>query len=238
LLTAYYGAGKAAVYPIESPGIVGDKATEIVTTDKNPHSIMADPSGKFVFVPNTGADKILQFQFDNRAGKLTPNNPPFVDTEPGSGPRHFYFHPTRKHVYVVNEKNSSVTAFELQPPGTLKAFQTISTLPDGFQGSNTCAHIEITPSGKFLYASNRGHDSIACYAIDSDSGQLTSLGQQPTEKTPRAFSLDPNGKFLLSAGQGSGQLATYRIEDSGKLRPLSVYTVGKGPAWVSVHKLE
>jgi 6-phosphogluconolactonase len=238
LLTAYYGAGKAAIYPIEPKGTIGGQATQVVTTDKNPHSIMADPSGRFVFVPNTGADKILQFKFDAQKGQLAPNDPPFVATEPGSGPRHFYFHPTQKHVYAVNEKNSTVTAFKLQPSGTLEAFQTIPTLPQDFQGNNTCAHIEITPSGKFLYASNRGHDSIACYAIDPDSGRLSSLGQQPTEKTPRAFNLDPTGNFLLSAGQASHQLATYRVEGSGKLRPLDIYPVGKGPAWVLVLKLE
>lgn len=234
LLTSYYGAAKAAIYPIDRSGTVNSSASAIATTDKNPHSIMVDPSNRFVFVPNTGADKVLQYKFDASAGTLTPNTPPEVAIGPKTGPRHFYFHPTASRVYFVNETGSSVTACELDATsGTLKTLQTISTLPDKFDGKNTCAHIEITPSGKYLYASNRGHDSIACFSIDATSGQLTSLGQQATEATPRAFTIDPTGNFLYAAGQASGKLAAYRIDQAtGQLKPLTTYTVGKGPAWV------
>ena len=124
-----------------------------MTTDKNPHSIQADPSNRFVYVPNTGADKILQYAFDAKAGTLAPCAKPEVATAAGTGPRHFWFHPKQQRVYFVNEKGSSVTGFDIDASsGSLTAFQTISTLPAP-QEKNSCAHIEITPSGKFLYAS-------------------------------------------------------------------------------------
>ena len=239
LLTAYYGAHKAAVYPIGSEGIVQPTATVVLDTDKNPHSINVDRGNQFVFVPNTGADKVLQFRFDAASGKLTPNTPAEVHLGAGTGPRHFFFHPSKPWVYFVNEKGSSVTATRLNhSQGTLEPFQTISTLPSDFSGNNTCAHIEITPDGKHLYASNRGHDSLACYSIDADGGKLASLGNVATEKTPRAFNLDPSGKFLYAAGQASGGLASYRVSADGKLQPLKTYQVGKGPAWVLVLKLK
>lgn len=234
LLTSYYGAGKAAIYPLLADHTVGGEATSVVTTDKNPHSIMIDASNQFVYVPNTGADKVLQFKFDATSGKLTALTPPEVLTGAGTGPRHFWFHPTLPIVYFVNEKGSSVTVCDWnRTTGTLAVRQTIPTLPQGFDGRNSCAHIESTPSGKFLYASNRGHDSLAMYSIDSSTGELTSLGQEPTEATPRAFTIDPSGKYVYSAGQGSGKLAAYRIDaESGKLTRFATYEVGKSPAWV------
>ncbi len=235
LLTAYYGAAKAAIYPIKSDGTIAAEATSIVMTDKNPHSIQADPSGRFVFVPNTGADKVLQFKFDASTGQLTPNTPSELATGTGTGPRHFWFHPQGESVYFVNEKGSSVTACKLNKQnGTLTAFQTIPTLPADFSGNNSCAHIETTPDGKHLYASNRGHDSLALFTVDAESGKLTAAGHQSTEKTPRAFAIDPTGTFLLAAGQGSNQLAAYRIGAQGRLQPLAVYPVGKSPAWVQI----
>jgi len=239
LFTAYYGAGKVAVYPIGVDGIVRTPATQVIEAEKNPHSILKDRSNRIVFVPNTGADSILQFRFDQQTGTLSPNHVPRITTSTGAGPRHQFFHPTMNLVYFVNEKSSSVTAFQLDPDtGTLAALQTTSTLPDDFRGKNTCADIEITPDGRFLYASNRGHDSIACYAIDPLSGRLKSLGQQPTEETPREFNVDPTGNFLFAAGQSSGRLASYRIGPaSGRLEPLATESVGKSPAWVLVLRL-
>jgi 6-phosphogluconolactonase len=238
LLTAYYSGDKIAVYPIAASGVIDPAATTVLDTGRNPHSINIDRSNRFVFVPNTGADKVLQFRFDATSGKLEPNSPAEVAIGPGTGPRHFFFHPDQPWVYFVNEKGSSVTATRLDTQqGTLMPFQTISTLPSDFSGNNTCAHIEITPDGKFLYASNRGHDSLACYSIDSRNGRLTLLGNAPTEKTPRAFNLDPSGKYLYAAGQASGKLVSYRVQSSGQLEAMKVYDVGKGPAWVLVVRL-
>ncbi|MBL8830262.1 MAG: lactonase family protein [Planctomycetaceae bacterium] len=240
LLTSYYGAGSAAIYPLGKDGIVVGDATSIVTTDKNPHSIMIDPSNQFVYVPNTGADKVLQYRFDAMTGKLAANTPAEVLTGPGTGPRHFWFHPTLPIVYFVNEKGSSVTVCDWnRTTGTLAVKQTIPTLPAGSTTKNSCAHIETTPSGKYLYASNRGHDSLAMYTIDPSTGELKSLGQEPTEATPRAFTIDPAGSYVYSAGQGSGKLAAYKLDAAtGKLARFATYEVGKSPAWVLAVKFD
>ena len=128
------------------------------------------------------------------------------------------------------------TRSQLDPAaGTLSAFQTVSTLPEGFAGENSCARLEVHPSGKFLYAANQGHDSIARFAVDRSTGRLTSLGQAPTEKTPRSFNLDPTGRFLYAAGQGSDKLAAFRIDPaSGRLERFATYSTGKRPWWVLV----
>ena len=236
LLTSYYGAGKAAVYPIGDDGKVGEKATEVRTAEKNPHSILMDPTNRFVYVPNTGADSILQYRFDAERGTLAPLSPPRVATAKGAGPRHVSFHPSGKFIYFVNEKNSSVTAYRRDvSSGTVEAIQTLPTLPEGFSGRNTCADVEVTPSGRFLYASNRGHDSIAGFSIDGSTGRLTSVGQFRTEKTPRSFNVDPTERFLIVAGQGSGRLAAYRLDGkSGRLSHLKTLDVGRSPSWVQI----
>ena len=239
LLTASYSGDKAAVYPIGRDRTVAARATQILDMDDAPHSILMDPSNRFVFIPNTLASTIFQFHFDSWTGTLTPAAVPKLINEKGTGPRHVFFHPSLDVVYFVNETNSSVTAYKLAGrSGMLSTLETLSTLPAGFSGENSCADIELTPSGRFLYASNRGHDSIAAFAVDPDTGRLTSLGQEATEKTPRSFNIDPTSRFLYAAGQSSGRLASYRIDSaSGRLRPLAVYDVGSGPSWVLVAKL-
>jgi arylsulfatase A-like enzyme/6-phosphogluconolactonase (cycloisomerase 2 family) len=238
LLTSYYAANKAAVYPIKPDGTIGGEATSVLDTDKNPHSIQADGANKLVYVPNTGADKVLRYRFDVQSGKLTPADDLTIVVQSGLGPRHFWFHPNRPLVYFVNEKGSSVSGFRIEPSGAATHVQTISTLPEGYQGNNTCAHIETTPDGKLLYASNRGHDSLAIYKVDPETGKLTAAGHQPTEKTPRSFTIDPSGRYVYSAGQGSNKLAAYRIDPAtGKLATLATYDVGPGPSWVQVVRL-
>ena len=235
LLSSYYGAGKAAVHPIGSDGVVGGPPIEWLSTAERAHCILTDPANKFVFVPHTaGPNLIFQFIFDEKTGNLTPNTTPRVTPKAGEGPRHYVFHPTKDILYFSNEQGCSVTAYNFDSAtGTLSAFQTISTLPDDFDGGNSCAQIHITPDGKFLYVSNRGHDSIACFSTDDATGRLTVLGQQPTQPTPRTFNIDPTGRFLFAAGQGSGKLTAYRIdEQSGALSPLDTYSVGENPMWV------
>jgi 6-phosphogluconolactonase len=239
LLAADYGGDRIAVHPIHPDGSVGIMPVADRATGKNPHSIQTDPANRFVFVPLCGADRVLQFRFDARTGDLQPNDPPEVAFNLVDGPRHFAFHPKKDFVYVVNEKSSSVTALKFdRKKGTLAPLQTLSTLPVDFTGKSACADIHVAPDGKFVYASNRGHDSLAGFAIDSKSGRLTALGNTPTEKTPRAFALDAAGQFLFAAGQGSDRLATYRVNlRTGALQPLKVYEVGKSPAWVLVVSL-
>jgi 6-phosphogluconolactonase len=237
LLSAYYGAGVAAVHPIGKDGAVGSPPIEWRSTAERAHCIRTAPSNQFVFVPHTaGPNLIFQFKFDENTGALTPNAVPKVIPEEGAGPRHFCFHPSKDILYFSNEQGCSVTAYHFDPSvGTLAPFPTISTLPDEFDGDTSCAPIHIAPNGKFLYVSNRGHDSIAGFSIDSGTGRLTSIGQQQTEAIPRAFTIDPTGNFLFAGGQASGRLASYRIDpQTGALSPLDTYTIGKQSMWVLI----
>ena len=241
LLSSYYQAGHAAVHPIGPDGVVRTLHIEWLATDTGAHSIQTDRSNRFAFLPHiagAGPNMILQFRFDEATGRLTPNSPHKFVPEREDGPRHFCFHPSMDIIYFSNEQGCSVTAYSFDSSaGTLSPFQTISTLPQGYQGNNSCSQIQVSPNGKFLFAPNRGHNSIACFAVDPTDGRLTSIAQVPTEEVPRAFSLDPEGKYLYAAGLESGKLASYRIDsDSGNLEPLDVYHVGNRPMWVLITK--
>ena len=241
LLSAYYSAGKVDVHPIGEDGAVGSDPVASLPTAPHAHCVLLDRSNKYVFVPHTmPANAIYQFQFDENTGALTPGAVPKVTPENPSGPRHVLFHPTKEIVYASDEQGSSATAYHFDPSaGTMQAFQTLSTRPEGYGGENNCAQIHITPSGRFLYVSNRGHDSIAGFSIDDASGELTPIGHQPTEKKPRAFNIDPTGNFLFATGLETGRLAAYRIDpQSGELTPLETYAVGEGPMWVQFLSLQ
>ena len=240
LLSTYYGAGKVAIHPISDDGAVGTPPVEWLDTARGAHSIQTDPSNRFAFVPHiaapNGPNVILQFKFSEATGRLTPNSPHKAIPKEGAGPRHFCFHPSLDILYFSNEQGCSVTAYRFNSlAGTLSAFQTVSTLPDDYKGRNTCAQIQISPLGRFLYASNRGHNSIACFSVDAYTGRLMPLGRVPTEAVPRAFSLDPEGNFLFAAGLESGRLVSYRVNgDTGELEPLETYAIGKEPMWVLI----
>ncbi len=237
LLSAYYSAGKAGIHPIKSDGSV-DPNGKFNDTARTAHAIMTDPSNKFVFVPHPGPNAIFQFLLNLDAGTLTPNTQPKVTRPEKTGPRHIVFHPTKDIAYLDNEQGCSVTVYTFnRSAGTLEAIQTVSTLPDGYTitDADSNADVEITPDGKFVYVSNRGYDSIAGFVVDVETGKVTSLGQTPTEKTPREFNIDPTGNFLFAAGEGGDKLAAYRIDpNTGKLNRFETYTVGKKPWWVLV----
>jgi 6-phosphogluconolactonase len=185
------------------------------------HSINLDPANRFAFAADLGIDKVLVYKFDAGHGTLTPNDPPFAAVDPGAGPRHFDFHPSGKFAYAIDELNSTVTAWTYDPErGTLSDLQTIATLPEGYKGANAPADIHVHPSGRFLYGSNRGHDSIVAYAIDPKSGKLTLVGHQGRAiKNPRNFAIDPAGRFLLVANQDLDTIVIFGIDDDGKLVP-------------------
>lgn len=233
LLAAYYVDAKVTVHAIGKDGRLSEKPLQSIPTADKAHAIVPDPSNRFVFVPHTGPDEIFQFAFNAKTGKLSANEPAKLTTPKRAGPRHLVFHPSELIAYVANEQGGSVTAYALNPKaGTLRPLQTVSTLPKDFKGTNACAEIRLHPSGKFLYVSNRGHDSIACFALDND-GKVSATGQEPTEKTPRSFDLDPSGKYLFAAGESSGKLAVYSVDvKSGRLTKLQTYEVGKMPWWV------
>lgn len=230
-LVANYGGGSVAVLPIAADGSLQPPTSSIQHTgssvnpqrQKQPHahSINLDKRNEYAFAADLGIDKILIYKFDANTGKLTPNDPPHATLSPGSGPRHFAFHPDGRFAYANNELTSSVTAFAYDPAnGDLNEIHTVSTLPQAVKGNST-AEIVVHPSGRFLYVSNRGHDSIAILSIDEETGRLTPTGHHPTGgKTPRNFNIDPTGAFLLAANQSSNSLSAFRIDPAtGALTP-------------------
>ena len=239
LLSAYYEGGLCAVHAIGEDGAAASPPVEWLATAKGAHSMQTDPSNRYAFVPHisggTGPNAIFQFKFDAETGHITPNNPAKVEMGAELGPRHFCFHPNKDILYFSDEQGCSVTAYSFDGEnGTLSAFQTISTLPDGFTERNSCSQIQIAPSGEFLYAPNRGHNSIACFSVDAESGALTAIGHADSEAVPRAFSIDPSGRFLYAAGLDTGRLAAYRIEGDGTLARFATYDVGEEPMWVLI----
>ena len=237
LLAAYYTAGAVSVHAIDETGRLLPEPVVWRTTLPKAHCIHLDATNTYTFLPHVGeSNTIFQYLFDPQSGGLADNEPLRVDQPEGLGPRHYSYHPNGNFVYFDNEQGSSVTAYRFdRASGTLAPFQTVSTLPDGFDGHNSCAQIWMTPSGRNLYASNRGHDSIAMYAVDGDSGSLTYMGAEPTLSTPRAFGIEPSGSCLLVGGLDSGELASYQIDpESGRLTHLKTAYVGQQPMWVLI----
>ena len=245
LLSAYYYQKTAAVHSIGEDGSLADPPVVWRETAVGAHYIQTDPANRYAFVPHiaegsmTGANAIFQFRFNAETGNLTPLSPTRTNPREPDGPRHICFHPNRDFVYSSNEQGNSVTVYTFDSDkGNLYPIQTVSTLPSGYEGKNSCSQIQITPDGRYLYAPNRGHNSIACFRVNPDNGQLTAIGQVATEAVPRAFSIDPQGSFLYAAGLETGKLASYRInQDNGELEPMDVYDLGKGPMWVLITEL-
>jgi len=246
LLSAYYQGAYAAVHPLGSDGAVSGPALERQNTAPGAHAILTDPSNRFAFVPHIarqqdnvleppknipGPNFIAQFRFDAATGRLHPNGK--LEPKEPIGPRHYCFHPTLDLVYFSDEQGCSVTSYRLdRASGTLSAVATTRSLPEGVTVRNTCSQIYLTPSGRFLYVGNRGHNSIAGFAVDS-AGRLTPAGHAPTESVPTAFGLDSRGAFLYAAGTATGRLASYRVDGAnGALTPLDTYAVGRRPAAV------
>ncbi len=221
---ANYGSGSVAILPIGEDGKLAPASSTIQhegssvnpARQKGPHahSIYFDKTNKYVVSADLGLDKVLVYKF--AAGKLTPNDPPSVSAKPGAGPRHFAFHPDGKHAFVINEMDSTLTSFSWdEAKGTLTTIETLSTLPAEHKGNST-AEVVVHPSGKFVYGSNRGHDSIAGFAFDG--GKLKAIGHTPVGgKTPRNFNIDPTGQFLIAGHQGSARARKQgaRISDHG-----------------------
>ena len=237
ILSAYYYQSTAAVHAIDERGVARFPPVEWRYTSHGAHAMRTDRSNRFAYVPhiaNRGPNAIFQFRFDAQTGKLTPTDPPKHSPSEYLGPRALTFHPSLDIVYFSDEQGSSVTAYTIDSStGALTPFQTIPTLPEDYRGTNTCSQIWITGSGKFLFAPNRGHNSVASFMVDASTGRLTATGQVGTEPVPRAFGVDPDGRYLFAAGQQSSRLASYRIDqDDGSLTPLETYEIGNNPMWV------
>lgn len=242
LLAAYFG-GNASVLPISSDGKLGLRTgfvqhpsiTGTMGQKKDPrgHSINLDAAGRFAFVCDAGIDGVFIYRYDSANGTLTPNDPPVGEVPPDSAPRHFAFHPDGKHAYAINEADLSIDVFDYNADnGALTRTQVISTVPEGVDRTGySTAEVVVHPSGKFVYGSNRGHDTIAAFKVNSANGQLTSIGQQAagTIKVPRNFNIDPTGKFALVEGQETDNIVVFKInQETGVFEDTGVsVSVGK-----------
>lgn len=240
LLASHLLSGMVTVHPIGDDGVAHGPAVDKQVTELYAHYVATDPSNRYAFVPHVApTDAIYQFLCSEDTGRLTPNAMPKIDTDPGRGPRHLAFHPSLDVVYANDEQASSVTVYRLDTAtGTLEAVQTLSTLPDeGFEGENSNATVRVHPTGKAVYVSNRGHDSITTFSIDPNTGLISSLGHVPAEEFPRPFAIEPDGDFLFAGSDHTGRLSSYRIDAQGILNPLEVYEVGMWVSWVLPVKL-
>lgn len=232
VLVANYGGGSVASLPIAADGSLQEPSSVIQHTGNsvNPrrqeaphaHAIVLSLDGQRAYAPDLGLDKLLIYRVDPRSGALTANDPPHAAVAPGAGPRHFDFHPSGRFAYVINEINSTVTAFRCDPAtGALTELQTVSSLPPGDYPGNSTADIHVHPGGRFLYGSNRGHNSIVVFAIDESTGKLTYVQHQSTlGEVPRNFGIDPTGRILLAENQQSGTIYSFRIDAAtGRLTP-------------------
>jgi 6-phosphogluconolactonase len=258
LFSVSYTDAKIAVNPIGLDGVVKSEPVQVISTGSNPHSILVDRTNQFVYVPHLGNAQIKQFLFNESTGVLTPNDPEFVYTKDGSGPRHFDFSPNNRFVYVSNEMDGMIYFYKIDnETGILTEMQRISAIPSNLSlepstpangdgdgdsaprledgGDNTfgVADIHITPNGKWLYVSVRATNTITAFGVDLHTGNLTYVGSYDTEKTPRGINIDPRGIFVIAAGQESGHVSVHTInQDTGELKLSNRYETGKDPNWI------
>jgi 6-phosphogluconolactonase len=243
VLAANYGGGNIVICPVRQDGGLAEVSDVAQHTGKgadpkrqdgpHAHCAMLDAAGQYAFAPDLGLDKVMIYKVDQAKGKLLPNG--FFATKPAAGPRHFDFHPSGNFAYVINELDSTMVACAYdKTKGTLKELQTVTTLPRGFEGQNYPADIHVHPSGKFVYGTNRGHDSLVAFAIDQQNGRLQLIGHESTwGKLPRNFGIDPTGQFLLAANQNSGTVVSFRIDPAtGKLKTAGHVTEIPSPVCV------
>lgn len=237
LLAASYSGDRISINPVGADGVVNAPPVQVVATDPHPHSIATDPSNRYVFVPSLGGDVVLQYRFDSRTGRVTPNTPPTAAAKPKAGPRHLVFHPSLRFAYCTNELDATVGAFRLDEGGTLAPIGTNTLLPPGHAGRApfASADIHVTPDGRYLYASERASNCLAGFKIDAQTGDLMPAGTYLTEDKPRGFNIDPRGRWLLAVGQVSHHLTSYAISAAtGSLTPQHRYPMGRNPNWVEI----
>lgn len=263
LFTASYGGDKIAVSPIGENGFVEAEAIQVIPTGRNAHSILPDPSNKFVYAATLGANEVLQFTFDSTTGKLTPNQPAAVSPDAGHGPRHMVFSPNNKSLYVLNELSGHVTQYAIDAgKGTLTLVDSVNSVPAeaGLAWGTApapvgaspapaaakddkpkvwAADIQITPNGKFLYSTERTTNKIALFTVAAGTGKLTYVANYATEAQPRGIRIDPTGQYLVASGEKSDRLSVYKIDQAtGKLGEPTRYPVGNGANWVEIVELQ
>lgn len=239
LLTAYYGGGGITVHRLGDDGAI-QELVQYIDTGEKAHSILSATEDRFIFVPHVcPTNKTCQFRFDSKSGLLTLNDPAELSPpDDETGPRHICFRPRGDVAYIVNEQGNTLTAHRFDAErGTLEIFQNISTLPADYTQGGATAHVEVHPHGKWIYASNRGHDSIAGFNIDT-SGALSPFAHISVPASPRSFNIDPTGAYLYCAGEAADTMTSYRVDAAtGQLHALEDYAVGKQPFWVMVTTL-
>lgn len=247
VLIANFMSGSVCVLPIREDGTLddasdfiqheGSSVDPVRQAGPHAHAVTLDNAGRMAFVPDLGLDRLLLYKFDPARGKLTPNDQPWVATAPGAGPRQVVMHPSGNYAYLINELNSTMTAYRYDPQqGRLDEIQTLPTLPADFTGASTCAEVQIAPSGRYVYGSNRGHDSIVTYAVNPADGTLTVVGHESTQgKTPRNFMVSPAGDYLMAANQDTDNIVTFRLDPaSGRLISTGIQTAAPTPVCVRV----
>lgn len=237
VMVANYTGGTTRVFPIAANGSLGPPSDD-KAPGKNSHMIFTDPANRFAFVMNLGSDSVVQYAFDVGKGTLAPNSVPAISTAPGAGPRHMAFHPNGKYAYLINELDDTILPLAYDAArGTLAPLQApLSTLPAGTDGSqNSCAEVVVAPSGNFVYGSNRGHDSIVTFSVDSNTGKLSYVGTTPSGgNRPRSFTLSSDGKLMLVANE-SGNVSSFSVDPTtGKLSPLLTTEVPAKPQFVGI----
>jgi 6-phosphogluconolactonase len=245
LLVANYGSGSVAVLPVAADGRIAEATSVVQHTGKSvhpqrqtgphAHCVTLDPANRFAFVCDLGLDRVMSYRFDAQAGKIVANDPAFAAVKAGSGPRHMVFRPDGRFAYVINELTSTVTVFSYDATaGRLTEVQTLSSLPEYYDGPNSGAEIAIHPSGKWVYASNRGNNTVVLFNVDGEKGTLTYVEEQGTGgKTPRHFGVEPSAKHLAIANQDTDQLLACRIDPgNGRLKPSGVFAECPSPACV------
>jgi 6-phosphogluconolactonase (cycloisomerase 2 family) len=247
LVLANYSSGSVAVLAIGPDGALKDQHQliplpgtpgphKVEQTASHPHHVVFDPSGRFVLVPDKGLDRIFVFHFDAATGLLSPTEQGSVQARAGAGARHVAFHPKLPIAWVLNEIDSTITVYKFDPAqGTLSPLQVTTTLPTDFTGNSTASEIAVAPDNRFVYVSNRGHDSVAIYAVNSATGLLSIVGWQPTQgSTPRFIGLDPAGGFLHAANEQGDTIVTFRVnKGSGKLTPTGQIIKNASPVTIA-----
>ncbi len=230
VFVANFASGSIIGYRIAADGSLGEEVAFVQhegssvdprrQTGPHSHAVEFDGTGRFAYVPELGLDKVMIYELDQKTGAVKPASQPWVSVAPGAGPRQLVMHPKGRFAYLINELNSTMTAYGYDSKtGALTELQTLSTLPAGFTGATSCAEVQITPDGKFLYGSNRGHNSLVIYAVDPDKGTLTVVGHESTRGAiPRNFEIDPTGRFVIVANQDSDNLVPFALDPAtGKL---------------------
>jgi 6-phosphogluconolactonase len=232
IFVANFMSGSVCVLPVQKDGSLagasdflqhlGSSVDPVRQKGPHAHSVTLDRANRFAFVPDLGLDKLMVYRFDRTRGMLEPHAVAWIKVKPGAGPRHVALHPGGRFAFLINELDSTLAALSFDArKGVFEELQVVPTLPAGFQGESTCADVQVAPSGRFVYASNRGHDSLVIYRIDQRTGKLAYVGHQSTQgRTPRQFEIDPTGRFLLVGNQDTDTIVSFRIDPrAGTLAP-------------------